>query len=296
MKQYVQSGFIRMHPFTLLLYIVGAMFVTMATLNPILVAVSFITAAIVGSFLCGKQIWKSAFCLFIPVFVFSAGILPLFSHQGITPLFYIHSQAVTWESVFYGVSMSGMLVAVYLWFQIAAALLDGEKILFLFGKAAPSLGLLVSMIFRMLPLLKNRFREIRDAQKGLGFYENKMNFLNRCRQWGKEFSILVSWSLESAVETSVSMESRGYGTGRRTSFHLFRIHKEDVLWCILFCVLFGITMAVIVMGYFSVRYFPAFHIGACSLYQIIGIAAFMAATVLPIVALTGDFMFRGGKS
>jgi energy-coupling factor transport system permease protein len=258
--------------------------------------VSFSSAAIVGSFLCGKQIWKSAFWLFIPFSIFSMGILPLFSHQGMTPLYYINSRPVTLENILYGFSMTVMLVAVFLWFQIAGVLLDGEKLLFLFGKTAPAAGLLISMVFRMLPLLRKRFREIREAQEGLGFGREQSGFILKCRQIGKEFSILISWSLESAVETSVSMESRGYGIGRRTSFHLFRLHKRDFVWNIVFLFLFGVTIYTVARGCFSVSYFPAFCMKKFSFGQITGIAAFAAAGLFPLAAWRVAFIFRGGKS
>ena len=52
-------------------------------------------------------------------------------------------------------------------------------------------------------------------------------FLSRVRQTVKEVSILISWSLESSIETSDSMEARGYGLKGRTSFHLFKFTARD---------------------------------------------------------------------
>lgn len=278
-----RDDFTRMHPVALLLYLMGVMLVTMLTLNPVLLAVSFVIAAIIGSLLCGKRIWKTALWLFVPVLFFSAGILPLFSHNGVTPLFYINSQAVTLESVWYGSVMSVMLVTVFLWFQIGSRLLDGEKLLFLFGKVLPSLGLLVSMVFRMLPLLRNRFREIREARRGLGFHEPQAGFVKRCRYLGKECSILISWSLENSIETSLSMESRGYGTGRRTSFHLFRVHREDIIFALLFFFLISVTAVSVGMGSFQAFYFPAFHMAKMQVHTISGIVAFAIAGLLPLL-------------
>lgn len=278
-----RDDFTRMHPVALLLYLMGVMLVTMLTLNPVLLAVSFVIAAIIGSLLCGKRIWKTALWLFVPVLFFSAGILPLFSHNGVTPLFYINSQAVTLESVWYGSVMSVMLVTVFLWFQIGSRLLDGEKLLFLFGKVLPSLGLLVSMVFRMLPLLRNRFREIREARRGLGIHESQPGFVKRCRCLGKECSILISWSLENSIETSLSMESRGYGTGRRTSFHLFHVHREDIIFALLFFLLISVTAVSVGMGSFQAFYFPAFHMEKMQVHTISGIVAFAIAGLLPLL-------------
>lgn len=269
------------HPYIVLLYLSGVMFFTMLTWNPVLIAVSFLAAAVTGSILCGKKIWKSMLFLFVPVFVFAVGILPLFSHHGITPLFYVNAQAVTLESICYGIVMSLMLTDIFLWFQIAGMMLDGEKIMFLFGRVFPSLGLLMSMVFRMLPLFRSRFREIREARRGLNMPESDISFFMRCRQFGKELSILVSWSLESAIETSVSMESRGYGTGRRTSFHLFHFRKQDSFFAFLFLILFFPAFYRIGTGGFRTIYFPAFIMEEMTGFDYLGIFFFVLASLLP---------------
>lgn len=284
----------RWHPYVLLLYFTGGMSVTILTWNPVLIAVSFVMAAVAGSVFCGRKIWKSLLWLFLPVLLFSVGILPLFSHHGITPLFYINSQAVTLENICYGLVMSLMLAAVFLWFQIAGHFLDGEKLMFLFGRLFPTLGLLVSMVFRMLPLLRSRFREIREANKGLYLYGTDMadsspGITMRCRQLGKELSILISWSLESAVETSLSMESRGYGTGRRTSFHLFRVRREDRILIIILLFLFCLAIVPVVKGCYETAYFPAFRMKEMSRAGGAGIAAFILAGLIPLLGRRRPF-------
>jgi energy-coupling factor transport system permease protein len=50
-------------------------------------------------------------------------------------------------------------------------------------------------------------------------------------------SILVTWSLENAIETADSMKSRGYGLPGRTAFSIYRFDRRDklaLLW-LLFC-------------------------------------------------------------
>lgn len=58
-----------------------------------------------------------------------------------------------------------------------------------------------------------------------------------------EFSTLITWSLESSMETSMSMESRGYGLKGRTSFNRFRFTLKDTFTIIIMLVCF--VMAVI---------------------------------------------------
>ena len=40
--------------------------------------------------------------LFVPIMLFSVIILPIFNHNGVTPLFYVNDMAVTLENIIYG--------------------------------------------------------------------------------------------------------------------------------------------------------------------------------------------------
>ncbi len=112
-------------------------------------------------------------------------ILPLFNHRGATPLFYIQGQAVTKESVLMGAVVTLMLVSVLLWMRLGLYLLDSEKLLYLSGRIVPALGLMLSQIFRMIPLMKKDiFRYMRTdgpwngAQRGI-FLEACPSFCQR---------------------------------------------------------------------------------------------------------------------
>ena len=69
--------------------------------------------------------------------------------------------------------------------------MTSDKFIYLFGKAAPVLGLTLSMVFRFLPLLKIRYQEISMGQKCMGRHGQK-GIIARARQTVKEVSILIS--------------------------------------------------------------------------------------------------------
>lgn len=277
------SIFTREHPIVLGIYLLGGMLVTMATMHPLLLGSSFLASALYGTWLLGKNFWKRILGILFPILFFAVVVMPLFSHNGMTPLFYLNGMAVTLESVLYGLVMSLLLTGIFSWFQIVNQLLDSEKLLYLFGRALPSVGLLLSMVLRMIPLMRERFCEIRDGQRGMGRTEKHLSWMGKVKLLLKELSILVSWSLESSIETSISMESRGYGTGKRTSFHLFYFGFRSKIWCVLFLVLYGTTLFFIGKGCYRTEYFPAVclkmpGVGACA-----GVMTFWLAAVLPLV-------------
>lgn len=272
----------RLHPVTILIYVAGTMGIPMFYMHPFFVLLSLGLALAAGWMLKGVQVIKMALGLFVPVLFFSAVILPLFSHNGAHPLFYVNGLAVTRESVQYGVVMSLFLVAVFLWFQVASALLDGEKIRYLTGRLIPSIGLMLTMVFRMLPLLRRRYREICEAQDGLGFCE-ETGSAGKIRRTGRKISTLISWSLEDAVETSVSMECRGYGTGRRTNFHLFRFHTQDGILGSVLVLCFLLAAVLLVRGELKAVYFPTAVMTEINVWNGMGMLLFLvAALTLPL--------------
>lgn len=270
------------HPVVLLVYLAGGMLLTMLTMHPVLLGVSMLCATIYAGLLWGGKMWKRLLGLMLPVSLFSMVLLPLFSHRGVTPLFYINGMAVTAESVWYGAAMSFLLLGVFQWFQIANALLDSERLLYLFGRGLPSAGLLISMVFRLIPLFGERFRQIRDAQRGMGRRSEELSLPGRGRLLLREISILISWSLEASMETAVSMESRGYGTGRRSSFSLFRFQRRDGISIVLFVVLYGVCLWQLQRGEYAASYFPMIRVSVLSLSGSAGMWCFALAAMLPV--------------
>ena len=279
----MRQKFAQLHPIVNLLYLAGVLCLTMMTLHPLLLVCSFCVSGWYSFRLFGRRAWKQSALLLLPVLIFMAGILPLFSHNGVTPLFYINGMAVTAERIVYGIAMSILLVSIFQWFQVWNALLDNERFLYLFGRWLPSVGLLLSMALRLLPVMRIRFREIQDAQKGLGRRVERMNWIRRGRFFLKECSVLIAWSLEASMDTAISMESRGYGTGRRSSFQLFPFSRADGIWCGVFCILFGVSLVMVAEGAFDASYFPELLWPVGGIRQTAGLVFFLAGAVLPVI-------------
>lgn len=56
--------------------------------------------------------------------------------------------------------------------------------------------------------------------------------------------MLITWALENAIDTSDSMQSRGYGLHGRTAFSIFRFDARDGMAC----GVLGASMAVFLLG------------------------------------------------
>ena len=204
------SAFAVMHPWTNFIYIALVLVITMFTMNPVILAVSYVSSLVLGIYIQGGSFIKKNIMITIPVIIFSVLIQPIFNHSGVTPLFYINDNMVCLENIIYGAVISVLLISVIQWCSVAAGYLSSEKMMYLFGSFIPSVGMIFSMILRMIPLMRKRYRQIHDAQMGLRGVETKNGIFEKIGHFANEFSTLITWSLESSMETSMSMESRGY--------------------------------------------------------------------------------------
>ena len=284
-----ESEFSRLHPLVNFIYLAGVVAITIISNNPIMLFIAFIASLIYSVVLCGIGGVKRNLFLMIPIVVFTVIIQPLFSHNGSTPLYYINDNAVTLEMVLYGMTVSILLMSTIQWFSCYNVLITSDKFLYLFGRMIPSLALVISMIFRMIPLLRHRFTEIDEAQIAIGKKIRGIGLYERAKIFMKELSILISWSLESSIETSDSMESRGYGLKGRTSFHLFKWKKSDCVWLAVILWIIGVCIYGIVEKSVQVYYFPLFKMKELT---ITSYATFISFAILAIGPIIYDL---GGK-
>lgn len=223
------SEFCTYHPLVNITYYIFVIGITMFSMSPYFVAVTLVGAWTYSIMLKGKSALKFNLFMSVPMVLVMMVVNTFFNNNGETVLFYLNTSRVTLEALAFGFIGGLVLVAVVVWFSSFNVVMTADKVIYLFGKVAPVLGLTLSMIFRFIPLLKSRFSEISLGQKCMGRGHDQGNFLKRARQIVKEISILIAWSLEASIESADSMEARGYGLKGRSSFHLFKLTHRDYL-------------------------------------------------------------------
>ncbi len=230
--------FSQAHPAVLFLYFAGVLGLTMSSLHPVLVAISFAAGSVTLLSLKGAAaLFKRLPGYLIMLLVLTAANA-LLSGMGLSVLFYAGGTPVTKEAALYGLCSGGMLVSVIVWFSCYQEMMTGGKFLILFGRIAPTLSMMVSMIFRYIPETLRKGREIDTAQRALIGNET----LSRRRKTASGIrlaSVLMSWSMENSIETAQSMRARGYAGGRpRSRYTHERFTRYDGALCgILLCLL-----------------------------------------------------------
>ncbi len=280
------------HPFVNLLFYAFATGIAMFSTRPLFICIGFVCSWGYSVLLGGIGKLKQNVLLMVPVIVIMVVINTLFTHDGETVLFYLNGNRITLEAVFYGAAAAFVLTSVIVWFSSFNIIMSSDKFIYLFGRAAPVLGLTLSMIFRFIPLLKSRFAEISMGQKCMGRRQQR-GFIRKTRLILKEVSILISWSLEASVETADSMEARGYGLKGRSSFHLFKFTKRDLRALAAIVITGGISAAGCIMGKTTMYYYPVIKAGEFDIMTVLTAAAYALLLAIPFaIDVRGEMKWK----
>jgi len=246
------------HPVINFIYFSAVIGLSMFLMHPVCLAISLISAFTYAVFSKGRRAAYFGLLGILPMMVVTALLNSIFNHQGITIIAYLpDGNPLTLESIAYGIATASMLASVIYWFSCYNCIMTDDKTLYLFGKIIPSLALVISMIFGFIPKFKQQFTTVVKAQKGIGVDISQGNLFRRIKTAITIMSVLVTWMLESSIETSASMKCRGYGTGKRTSFSLYSFSRRDyTALCFLMVaagyVLFGHSLNVTYFNYFPI--------------------------------------------
>ena len=241
------GAFADCHPLVNLLFFTLVIALTVGVRHPVCQLLSLLCAL----WCRGRQEVRKMWYL-LPLLVLTVVLNGLTNHRGVTILCYLPwGNPLTLESLLYGLSAAVMLVTVVVWFSCYTRVMTSDKVVYLFGRIIPALSLVLSMILRFVPRLTAQGRRLAELHRGGSGKKERL------RRGVAVLSGLMTWALESAVETADSMKSRGYGLPGRTAYSLFRLDGRDkglLLWM-------GLTGGLMLTGWiaggFAFQYDPA---------------------------------------
>lgn len=280
------------HPGVIFAYFLLTMGVTMTTYSPGILMVSVICAWAYSIYLKGKSALKFNGAVTLAITLFTAAFNTLFTHDGQTVMLYINANRITVEALVFGTYSGVMLSTIVIWFSCFNKIVSSEMIMYLFSKVSAIFGLMISMIFRYIPLLKLRYDEISLGQHCIG-KEQTNSLPGKIKQVVKKISILISWSLESSIETADSMVARGYGLSGRSSFHLYKWSVRD--WALLGLIVAsfaGVCFAG-AGGITEIVFYPKMRVPGVTLKGILETATFMVCGAMPmIIDIIGEYRWK----
>lgn len=251
------DSFSSFHPLVNFLYFALVLLFSMCLMNPLCLAISLGAAIAYQLDLTGARAVRRTLRYLLPLILLTALINPALNHEGGTILLYLPTgNPLTLESIAYGLAAACLLAAVLIWFHCYTAVMTSDKFLYLFGRLIPALSLVLSMALRFVPKFKAQLKLVSDAQRCIGRSVSDGRILRRVQAAITTVSILITWSLENAIETADSMKSRGYGLPGRTAFSIYRFGHRDraALAWLLFSGVY--VLSGWLAGGFDWRYFP----------------------------------------
>lgn len=269
------------HPIVSFSYFILVIGATMLFMHPIFILISFFSA-LLYSFLLKKErtLQTLKFTLLMSSCITIANAL--FVNRGVTVLFYLRDNPVTLESITYGILSGIMMSSVIMWFSCYNEIITSDKFLYIFGKITPHIALMVNMTLRLIPKLTEQTKIIANTQKTIGLDYQEGSLKNKVKSSMRILSILVTWSLEDAVETADSMKARGYGIKGRSSFNIYKFVERDTIMILMIGIIGVFLMVGYFYGYSEMIFYPTisaikFDILSVSLYL-----SFLLITMLPI--------------
>ena len=273
-------GFKELNPAVTAIYYLCVIGTAMFIMHPVIIVLSLLGSVTLFLTLDTKRRAGLHISFFI-LFIVLALINPIWYHNGVTVLFVVNDSPITLEALLYGIFAAAMVISVLYRFRTFTMIMTADKLMYVFGKLSPKISLILSMALRYIPLMRKQTGKVRSAQKALGIYRGD-NVADTIKGEARIFSIMATWSLESGIITADSMEARGYGTHRRTSFSLFRFRASDAVFLALCIIPAAVVMTAAALGKTDFDFYPAMtEISgdplACASYISYGVLSFLPA-------------------
>lgn len=253
----MRSGFQSLHPYVAFYYYLCVGLVAMFFNHPLFLALAIVTLIGVNVMHDGGRTLKKWLPMLVGMGLLFTFLNPILNSRGTHIFFYFRGKQVTLEALVYGGVTAMSLILILLLFMSFNFVLNGTKFLYIFSRFFPRTAFLTMLAIRFVPLLKRRLDEIKDVQRVKGITVASGTVSQRAKSGMVLIQILLTWSLEEAVETADSMKARGYGLGKRSSYIPYRMEKED--WGSL-AILVGLSAICSVggsLGYGKIVIYPA---------------------------------------
>lgn len=278
-----ETAFEKMHPVVSFAFFIAAICFTVLVQHIAYLIAGLICACGLNITLRGKKAVKNVLKM-LPLWAGLSLLNPVFNTLGSHVLFTYFGRSYTLEALYYGMAIAGMLVTMLEWFSAYNLVMTEDKFTYLFGTLAPSIALLFTTVLRMVPNLSRRAGQITGARRciGMGGTENA-EIKEKIAEGMTTLSVLTSLALEESIVTADSMNSRGYGTGKRSCYHSYRFTAEDIGAGIAILLLCGIAILLLIGGSGSAVYTPEMEIAPIAGKNLLGLAAYTLFLLIPTI-------------
>ena len=242
------------HPAVILGYFASVTAFTMCVFHPAFIVISF-AASLLCMLLIGRENVLRTLGTEIILFVLISLVNPLFSANGSTVIFTYFSRPFTLEALAYGMCAATVFCGALQWLSCFGALFTEEKFVSLFSEISPSVTLLFAMVLKLIPELRQKLMRIKEDRKRI-CKRTAESVTGKTGVSAENLSALTGWALESAADTAASMNARGFGSGKRSSYAKYRFRARDAILVAIILLDGGFIAAALLNGGASAVFYP----------------------------------------
>ena len=280
----MMDAFSKLHPAVNFIFFAFVIALSMFLMNPVCLVLSLVCSLSNALYLNGKKTVRLSLLYLIPMIILISVVNPVFNHRGVTILTYFPwGNPLTLESVVFGMATATLLSTVVLWFSSFNKVITSDKFVYLFGRIIPSLSLVLSMALGFVPKFAHQFRVVRNAQKCIGKDISDGSLRVRIKNAVRIVAVMVSWSMENAIETADSMKSRGHGLKGRTAFSIYKFDKRNLMILIVIILLGTAVTVSSISGAVNFNYFPSIKGNISDVFAIITFLCYALLMLIPLI-------------
>lgn len=243
--------------------------------NPLILLAVFLWCLIVGITFHKEKALKKGLVYFIPLSIVTGIINMFFVNSGNIVLIKIYTKIITLESFLFALIMVFKILLVIYLFIILEAMVDSDSAVSYFSSKIPKTTLMMVIAFKLIPNMKNRFKDLQDIYTIRGLEYKDKNIKKRIVNSVPLLSVLLEDSLEGAFDIAESAYVRGFLSGKRTIYDRQKLKFKDfllILWSLLILIIyliFSIKDKVTFEVYDSLRASSIFSIPAILIFGFI---------------------------
>lgn len=255
------------NPIVSFFYIVLAVTITFSCQNPIISALSLISA-IITYILLRYSLNMLKFIGFGAIIIALANFI--LTSEGDTVLFSLLNKNFTIEALLFGISSGLMFFASIVWFMIFSKVFSSEKLLYILSPLTPTIAIVLTLILRLVPLMIKRLGDITQTQKTLQINGDEGTAKKRILKRFEILSSLLMMSVEDCFDLSLSMTARGYGTTHFTSAKRYRFKPIDFIFSMAIIITFIFYMIAVFLGDIKFLFYPKISFTPFSVISALG--------------------------
>ena len=269
----------RLHPASAFVYLAGILIMAALNRHPWMTCTQLLC---LGGIYLYYERHPGKILPFIGIILLSAVLNGVFVQRGNTAAVTAAGRTVTAEALLYGGNAGILLVNVLFLFSLWNRCFRQEHWVYLFGSAFPKLGVILSMAMNLIPKYRKQAEKFSNVRKEL-YKESAV------RRAAAVCSMELTWAFESSMDQLDSMNARGYGTVKRSHFHLFQFGKRDGCFMAAAVLLFLINLYGFWKFYAHFYFYPEVRWGGFDLKDFCFVLCMGIQILLPLL------FWEGGK-